>query len=264
MQQKTIVGAIIIIVLIVCGFAVWKLHAPAPVPETSTDTSTTPPTPISAAKVPDGWHSHETYGMENAITVLSKTTELPNNPNIEQIAISKMTTSLAPEDFITRQAGGDAPPDNTPEYHSSWGIYKGHKTLSVTSTAGGVAQWFVYVFGGTTVYEFTLAPNDAKNPNLAQDRTDFWRVITYYVQESSFGKLARTETQQNCKTTTLPENQERNVQTDPEDGYVVASYLEDDKTKYVFLNYNDDLSQCTPSVKEFLQHTKESAAKLPQ
>lgn len=39
MQQKTILGAIIVIVLIACGFAVWKLSTPNTSTSVSTDTS---------------------------------------------------------------------------------------------------------------------------------------------------------------------------------------------------------------------------------
>ena len=262
MQQKTIIGAVIIIVLIASGFVVWKLYAPTSIPKTSTDTSTQPP-PISAAKVPDGWYSHETNGMDHVITLLSRTTDASTGTTTEQISISSVDTSLNPEDFIPKQGlvGGSL---NSPDAQWSWGIYQGHKTFSMTITANGTAQWFVYVFGGHTVYEFTLSPNNQGNPNLAQDRTDFWKVITYYAQQPSLEKLSRTETLQNCKTTTLPEDQEHNMQADPETGYVVANFTQGGKTKYVFLNYNDDLSQCTPSVSKLLENVKGSAGKLPQ
>ena len=201
--------------------------------------------------------------MDHAITVLSRTKDTTTGTTTEQISISSVDTSLTPEDFIPKQGlvGGSL---NSPDAQWSWGIYQGHNTFSMTITANGTSQWFVYVFGGQTVYEFTLSPNDQSNPNLAQDRTDFWKVITYYTQQSSFEKLSRTETQENCKAVTLPDDQAHNVQVDPETGYVVANFTQDGKIKYVFLNYNDDLSQCTPSVSKLLEDVKESAGKLPQ
>lgn len=165
-----------------------------PLSSTNSVATSTVQAPISAAKVPDGWYEHQASGMDNAITVLSRTKDLPNTSTAEQIQISSMETSLSPEDFIPKQGlvGGSL---NSPDAQWSWGIYQGHKTFSMTITANGTAQWFVYVFGGHTVYEFTLSPNGQSNPNLAQDRTDFWEVITYYTQQPSFEKLSRIETQ---------------------------------------------------------------------
>lgn len=217
------------------------------------------PQRINGAKVPDGWYTHQTYGMENERTVLSRTKDLPNTPSVEQIGISDMTTSLTPEDFASHQGAGI--PVDSPDVQSSWGIYQGHKTLSVTSTAGGVAQWLVYVFGGQTVYEFALSPNDQTNSNLAQDRTDFWKVITYYTQDSSFEKLSREETQQNCKTFTVPSGQEPTIQAEPETGYVVVAFTKDGKKNYTFLNFNDNLSLCAPNAQQLLLNTKDEMSK---
>ncbi len=262
MRQKTIIWIVIIIVFIAFGFSVWILRVPTSIPKTSSDISTQP-SPISAVKVPNGWYSHNTNGIDHIITLLNRTTDAHASTTTEQISISSVDTSLKPEDFISKQGlvGGSL---NSPDAQWSWGIYQGHKTFSMTITANGTAQWFVYVFGGQTVYEFTLSPNNQSNPNLAQDRTDFWKVITYYAQKPSLGKLSRTETQQNCKTTTLPEDHEHNMQANPETGYVVANFTQDGKTQYVFLNYNDDLSQCTPSISKLLENVKRSAGKLPQ
>jgi hypothetical protein len=263
MQKKTVFGASAAIAfLVACGFTIWKLHLPATAPETSAQRTATPQLPISAAKVPDGWYSHDTYGMDRAITVLSRTEDLPTGTTTGQITVSSTDTSLSPEDFILKQGlvGGSL---DSPNAQWSWGIYQGHKTFSMTVAANGSAQWFVYVFGGHTVYEFALSPNDQSNPNLAQDRTDFWKVITYYAQKPSLEKLSRIETQQNCKTITLPEDQEHNIQVDPENGYVVANFIQDGKNKYVFFNYNDDLSQCAAGVSKLLEGVKGSASKLP-
>lgn len=210
---------------------------------------------IEGIKVPSGWYTHQTYGMDNRMTVLSRTRELPNNPNIKQIDISDMTTPLTPEDFISHQ-GVVSGSLNSPDAEWSWGIYEGHKTFSITLSSNGVSQWFVYVFGGHTVYEFTLSPNDQTNPNLENDRADFWKVITYYVQNPSFEKLSRTETQQNCAMFTMPTDQEPTIQADPETGYAVVNFTKDGKKTYVFLNFNDDISQCTPSVAQILTTIK--------
>lgn len=214
---------------------------------------------IEGVKVPDGWYAHQTYGMENEITVLSRTKELPNNPAVEQISVSNMNTSLSPEDFISRQNMGAGTPDAS-NVDWSWGIYKGHKTFSVVSS-GDAPQWFVYVFGGHTVYEFTLSPNDQTNPNLEQDRADFWKVITYYMQDPSFELLSRDETLNNCKVVTLPNYQEPTIQVEPETGYVVINFTEDGKKTYVFFNVNDDLPNCTPSVKTLLSNIKDQMPK---
>lgn len=208
--------------------------------------------PIEGVKVPDGWYSHETYGIDHAITVLSRTNELPKNLSTEQISISKMTTSLSPEQFAPHE--GVVADDPTGQSWS-WGIYKGHKTFSLTST-GDVAQWSVYVFGGDTVYEFSLSPNDTSNSNLEKDRENFWKVITYYVQDSAFEKLPREETQSNCKIVTLTSNQEPVIQAEPDTGYVALNFIKDGKKTYTFLNFNDDLSQCTPNIEAVLTKTK--------
>lgn len=50
MQQKTILGAIVLLALVVCGFAIWKLHSPTtPAPTTTTPTTATS-TPIVVDK----------------------------------------------------------------------------------------------------------------------------------------------------------------------------------------------------------------------
>ena len=138
MQQKTILGSIIVLVLIAYGFVVWKLHALAPTPETYPDTSILLP-PISAAKVPDGWYSHETNGMEHAITVLSRTKDATTT---EQISISSVDALLSPDDFMLKQGLVGGSP-NSPNAQWSWGIYQGYKTFSMTITANDTAQWFV-------------------------------------------------------------------------------------------------------------------------
>jgi len=219
------------------------------------------PKRIEGVKVPDGWYTHQTYGIDHAITVLSRTKDLPHSLTIEQIGISVMETSLVPEDFIPRQGavGGNL---TSPDAQWSWGIYQGHKTFSMTFIAGSVPQWFVYLFGGSKVYQFNLSPNDQTNPNLARNRTDFWKVITYYAQDPLFERLSREETQRNCRTIALPEGQAYSVQAEPETGYVVVDFTEDDKRKYAFLNYNDELSQCTPDIGRLLSRTKNKMEKV--
>jgi hypothetical protein len=258
---KIILGVMVCVLII---FTVRIILTNAPQDITPSDTNTIVndvqqnPLGIEGVKVPEGWYSHQTYGVDHESTLLSRTKEFPNNLAVEQIGISELTTSLSPENYITSQ-GGSLDGSNVDWI---WGIYKGHKTLSVVGV-GEVAQWFVYVFGDETIYVLSLSPNDNTNPNLEKDRDDFWKVITYYAQQPSFEKLSRAETQQNCKTVDLPED-ERDMQVESETGYVVFNLMQDNKRKYVFFNYNDDLSQCTSSVKTFLENVKISALKLAQ
>lgn len=266
---KTIISVALLIVLMILVAVMILKKEPQEIPSPYTNvtsdsvTNTSAQPQIEGDKVPEGWYTHETYGMASGITVLSRTKELPNDPTAERINISTVWTSLSPEDFIPRQGlvGGSL---NSSNADWSWGVYKGHETFTMTVNADDAAYWFVYVFGGGTVYEFTLSPNNETNPNLEKDREDFWKVITYYVQQPSFEKLLRTETQQNCKTAILSGEQERNIQVEPETGYVVVNYIEGNKRKYVFFNYNDDLSQCEQNLKTFLENAKKSAKKLPQ
>jgi hypothetical protein len=210
--------------------------------------------PIEGVKVPNGWYTHQTYGIDHEMTVLSRTQELPKTLNAEQISISDMATSLSPEDFIPRQGlvGGSL---DSPNADWNWGIYKGHKTFSMTVGANETSRWFVYVFGGQRVQEFTLTPNTKTNPNLEKDREDFWNVITYYAQDASLEKLSRIETQNNCETVILPSDQEPVIQADPETGYVVVSFIKDAKRTYAFFNFNDDISRCTSGVSTLLSNT---------
>jgi hypothetical protein len=265
LNRKVILGmvTIVLIAFVVISVSKWKSQEPqgniSSSVATTTSTTTirvqTTQSPIEGVNVPDGWYTHKTYGIDHEITVLSRTKDAPKTLATEQIGISITTSSLTPEDFIPRQGlvGGLL---DSPDAQWSWGIFQGHKTFSMTVTANGIAQWFVYVFGGNTVEEFTLSPNDKTNPNLEKDRIDFWKVITYYAQDSSFEKLSREETRNNCKTVTLPSDQEPTIQAEPDTGYVVTSFVKDGKKTYSFFNFNDDLSSCTPSVKTLLKNTK--------
>lgn len=213
------------------------------------------PPHVDGVQVPNGWHSHETRGMEGITTVLTRSEDASISPNDEQISISSIETSLTPEDFVPRQGvlGGSI---GAPGTQSGWGIYQGHKTFSITFSSEGVQKWAVYVFGGDKVYSFILSPNGDTNPNLNKDREDFWKVITYYAQLPSFEKLSRVETQENCKNVILPADQENDVQAEPENGYVVVNFMQESKNTYAFFNYNDDLSVCTESVRKVLLNTK--------
>jgi len=81
----------------------------------------------------------------------------------EQIGISIMETPLAPEDFIPRQGVVDGI-FGSRDAQWSWSIYQSHKTFSMTLASGNTAQWFVYFFGESKVYQFRLSPNDQKQP----------------------------------------------------------------------------------------------------
>lgn len=264
MNRKTIIGIVIVALAALISITISILKPRQPRENTSSNgdiTAQQAPKRIEGVKVPDGWYTHQTYGIDHAITALSRTKDFPGTPAIEQIGISIMTTSLTPEDFISRQGGGNTPPDS-PDVQWSWGIYQGHKTFSMTVTVGGAAQWFVYLFGGHTVYEFTLSPNDQSNPNLAQDRMDFWKVITYYAQDPSFKQFSREETERNCRTIALPEGQAYSVQAESKTGYVVVNFTQDGKRKYAFLNYNDEPSQCAPDIGRLLSSTKNKMDKI--
>jgi len=270
---KVILGGVLPVLVVFVAAMFWTKEPQKPQEITSpnnNDTTSTTATnvqltqpQIEGVKVPDGWYSNQTYGIDHEMTVLSRTKELPKTLDVEQIGISDMTTSLSPEDFISRQGlvGGGL---DSPNAGWNWGIYKGHKTFSMTVSANGTSHWFVYIFGGQRVQEFTLTSNDKTNLNLEKDREDFWEVITYYAQNPSFEKLSRTETQQNCATVHLTEDQKSNMQAEPETGYVAVNFTQDNKRKYAFFNYNDDLSQCTPNVKTLLENVKNSAEKLSQ
>lgn len=266
---KTILSVALFVVLVIFAAVMILKKEPQEIPSSDTNitsnsaTNTTAPPKIEGVKVPDGWYSHQASGIDHEMTVLTRTKELPKTLDAEQIEISNMTTSLSPEDFIPRQGlvGGSL---DSPNADWSWGIYKGHKTFSMTVSVNGTSHWFVYVFGDQKVQGFTLTPNDKTNPNLEKDREDFWKVITYYSQDSSFDKLSREETQNNCETISLPSDQEPIIQAEPETGYVVANYTKDGKKSYTFFNFNDDLSKCTPSVKTLLTNTKAQMANKVQ
>lgn len=258
LNRKTILGIAVIMLatLFVVTTFVWKSQEDT----TSNTINVQSPPRIEGVQIPNGWYTHETRGLEGTSTVLTRAKNLPDGA-AEQVGISIMETQLTPEDFIPRQGvvGGNL---DSRDARWSWGIYQGHKTFSMTLAPGGVQQWFVYIFGGDKIYQFVFSPNDQTNSNLAQDRTDFWKVITYYAQNPSFERLSREETQQNCKMISLPEGQEYNIQAEPETGYVVVSFTKDNKKKYAFLNFNDDLSQCTPGIKQLLSSTKTQMNKI--
>lgn len=262
LNRKVILGIVaVVLVTFFVGVAttsIWKLR------ENTHSNSGTPnvlqsPQIIKGVQVPDGWYARKTQGFEGASTVLTRT-EDPLTATAEQIEISLMETLLTPEDFIPRQGivGGSLDSQSS---QWGWGVYQGHKTFSMTLAYGGVQQWFAYLFGGDKVYQFRFSPNDQTNPNLVQDRISFWEVITYYARDTSFEKLSREETQQNCKTEILPESQENIVQAEPETGYVAISTTKENKKEYIFLNFNDDLSQCMPGIKQLLSNIKTSMGK---
>ena len=258
-HRKATLGVIVIalVAIFVVTISVWKSQEST---TSNTINVQQPPPRIEGVQIPDGWHTHETRGLEGTSTVLTRTKNLSAS-TAEQIGISILETSIAPEYFIPRQGivGGNL---DLPDAQWSWGIYQGHKTFSMTLISGGAQRWFVYLFGGNKVYQFNLSPNDQTNPNLAQDRVDFWKIITYYAEDPSFKLLSHEETQQNCRTIILPEDQAYSIQAEPETGYVVVNFTEDGKRKYAFLNYNDDLSRCTPGTAQLLSSTKNKMNKI--
>lgn len=221
------------------------------------------PNPIvSAAQVPDGWYSHDLISTVVApellkYVVLTKRKDLPQRNagdapyDTPQITVTETKIDVSPEQEVQQEGLGtsDGIDAGLPAGH--WGTYKGHKMFTITLELGGDA---VMLFGGDKKYSFTFVGESI-------DRNDLWKVITYYAEDPAFSMLSREETQTSCKTHNLPPGQEYDIQADPETGYVTLGYwlgTPGGKTQesYLFLNYNDDLSQCSPSIKDLLERTK--------
>lgn len=206
--------------------------------------------------VPAGWYAHirDTSTITNVI--LTKEKELPNVGATElaaygeQIDISISTTSLSAEAYIEKQ--GLTAPIATQQ---RWNTFEGHKMFSVSLPMGST----IILFGGNKVQTFIS--------NYPEDSADFWKVIGYYAQDPSFGKISRDETLNNCKNVILPQGQEYDIVSDSETGYVTVGYWlgtvpgMGGKETYAFFNYNDDLTQCTSSVRKLLSTVKAGAEK---
>lgn len=235
------------------------------------DFAGTPDTTIvSAAQVPDGWYSHDLTSTIAApellkYIVLTKHKDLPQrNPSdapydTPQITVSEWKISISPEQKVQQEGLGTSDSIDAGMDAGRWSTYKGHKMFTIMLQEGGDA---VLLFGGNTMYEFTFVGESI-------DRIDLWKIINYYAEDSAFPMISREETQANCKTHNLPPGQEYDIQGDPETGYVTLGYTlttpkGNAQETYLFLNYNDDLSQCSSDVAKILTNAKQSANKLTQ
>ncbi len=225
---------------------------------------------VSAAAVPDGWYSHNLIPKDAApellkYAVLTKHKDLPQrNPSdapydTPQITVSKWNISVSPEQKVQQEGLGTSDSIDAGMDAGRWSTYKGHKLFTILLQEGGDA---VLLFGGNTMYEFTFVGESV-------DRVDLWKVITYYADDAAFPMISREETRASCKTHNLPSGQEYDIQIDPETGYLALGYfLTTSKGNpletYLFLNYNDDLSQCSSDVAGILTSAKEGANKMTQ
>ena len=217
-----------------------------------------------AAKVPEGWYSHQVGGYDESQAVLTRTKELPKaNPNNyaygEHIAIVERDLGLTPPDEYVKQNVSVSGP--TVQY-ATWGTLFGRKMLSVgfTDPNDGSKQQNIYLFGGGRFVLINLYPDKQDN------RAAFQQVVNYYAQ--TLPVISREETLTACKTVNLPPGQEYDIQADSETGYVTIGYWlgtgpgTGDTEIYAFFNDNDDLSQCTASVKKVLEIAKTSGNKI--
>jgi hypothetical protein len=149
---------------------------------------------------------------------------------------------------------------------ATWGTLYGRKMLSIgfTDPNDGSRQQYIYLFGGGRFVLINLYPDKQEN------RAAFQQVVNYYAQDASLPVISRIETLAACKTVNLPPGQEYDIQADTETGYVTIGYWPGSGPSmstqeiYAFFNYNDDLSQCTPSVKDLLERTKINGDKMSQ
>jgi hypothetical protein len=226
---------------------------------------------VSAAAVPEGWYSHDLIpnNADPALlkyVVLTKHKDLPQRNagdapyDTPQITVSEWKISVSPEQKIQQEGLGTSDSIDAGLPAGRWTTYTGHKMFAITLEEGGDAT---ILFGGDIMYEFTFVGDST-------DRNDLWKVITYYAEDPSLPVISRAETVQACKTVTLPPGQEYDIMGDPETGYVTIGYWPGSEPgmgtqeAYAFLNYNDDLSQCSSDVAKILTSAKQSAEKMTQ
>lgn len=223
-------------------------------PSDITSVSTT----TSAVSVPEGWYAHQAGGYDGPQTILTRTQELPKADSTnyaygEHMAIVERDISLTPPDqYVERNVSVSGP---TVQY-AIWGTLYGRKKLSIgfTDPNDGSKQQYTYLFGGGRFVLINLYPDKQEN------RAAFQQVVNYYAQ--TLPMISRDETLAACKTINLPPGQEYDIHADTETGYATIGYWPGSgpsmstQETYAFFNYNDDLSQCTPSVKDLLERTK--------
>ena len=225
---------------------------------------------VSAAEVPVGWYSHDLTPKDAdpallSYVVLTKHKDLPQrNPSdapydTPQITVFKWEISVSPEQKVQQEGLGTSDSIDAGIDAGRWNTYKGHKTFTTTLQEGGDA---VLLFGGNTMFELTFVGDSI-------DRIDLWKVITYYADDAAFPTISREETQISCKTHNLPPGQEYDIQVDPGTGYVTLGYMlrtpkGNPLETYLFLNFNDDLSQCSSDVAKILTTAKTGADRMTQ
>lgn len=225
--------------------------------------------PNSSSQVPKGWYEHVLVLPANApevlkYIVLTKHKDLPQRNvgeapyDTPQIIIAETKINVSPEQTIKQLGLANENAEAVGLPMGRWTIYSGHKMFTITLEIGGDA---IMIFGDDKMYTFTFIGN-------SQDRNDLWRVINYYADNSSLPVISRDETLATCKTVNLPPGQEYDIMGDTETGYVTIGYWPNSSPgmgtpeTYAFLNYNDDLSQCTPSIKQELERTKINGDKM--
>jgi hypothetical protein len=225
------------------------------------------PRTVSAAKVPEGWYSHELDGFEGLDFVLAKTPDFSKvrlDGSVEHIAIVDRDTTVTPEQYLKE----NPIVDESDVQFAIWSTLYGRKMFSVgfTNASDGSKEQSIYLFGG-------IPANDSSGnghvvmvniyPDTQENHPAFEQVVNYYAQ--TLPMISRTETMAACKTINLPPRKEYDMTADPQTGYVTVLYHDASGTEqHVFFNYRDDASQCTPSVKALLGSiTGQGPALLP-
>jgi len=261
MRRRFIVLVLLAVLFIGVGIY-WYERGDALLVQPPSDTPSVS-TVTSAAKVPEGWYSHEIGGFDGSQTILTRAEVLPkadpsNYAYGEHIAIVERGIGLTPEQYVEQHVTTGGP---TVQY-ATWGTLYGRKMLSIgfTDPNDGSKQQYMYLFGGGRFILVNLYPDKQAN------RAAFQQVVNYYAQ--TLPMISRDETLAACKTTNLPLGQEYDILGDPETGYVTVGYWlgtgpgTSDREKYAFFNYNDDLSQCNTTVARLLTTAKAAANKM--
>lgn len=196
---------------------------------------------------PGGWYAHQVSGFDGWDILLTRTEELPrsdldNYRYGDNISITDRHIAITPEEYVERTKNVD---DSKVQY-ARWSSLYGHKVFYMGFTNENGSQMRQYLFGGNRAYTFAMYPDKQEN------RQAFQEVINHYAKDSALEKISRDETLRNCKTITFAPREERDIEIDSETKYVTVGYMNAGVWTYAFFNYNDDLSQCTPDVRNLL------------
>ncbi len=250
MQKKSIL--LVLLAVLFIGVSIyWYKRGDALLVQPLSDTISVS-TITSAVAVPEGWYSHQAGGFDGSQTILTRTKELPKaDPNNyaygEHIAIVERGIGLTPpEQYVERNVSVSGP---TVQY-ATWGTLYGRKMLSIgfTDSNDGSRQQYIYLFGGGRFVLINLYPDKQEN------RAAFQQVVNYYAQ--SLPVISRAETLNSCKTVIFTPGEEKDIAIDSETGYVTIGYTKNGVPTHTFLNFNDDLSQCTLDVRSLLSDIK--------